>query len=349
MLRSFMNLFFMKQLKPLVDVINKWVKEKKIVVGGHTYKVDIVFVNDYKCFTELQGLEVFNPKVFFKCMWCFCNLDDIELLLRDYSSNVEVGDVKFKLEPPGSKIGGHDEHMMPVFSPKALKDLGGEVNGKLYGQVQPPVFEYSFNMQSKHGYYRNYCKHIMKVLREIDVDEPTIRRLFDDNYKTRLSLSNQDKATLHEKFIAKSQTMFGNVQTPTLEPAPAKRGRPRKTTTSTPPPSLSVTLALTATPGTKLFFKCFRPDLTPAVLPNSTSSNTTQPMVAKQKRVRTSTHGLPANLQTNLPNVTYNDDCTDTIPHEKQCSSNQVLEIYTSDSNNSTSSFSKNSTNKRKR
>ncbi|EFA79610.1 hypothetical protein PPL_07469 [Heterostelium album PN500] len=100
---------------------------------------------------------------------------DIWSLLRDYSSNIEVGDVKFKLEPPGSKIVGHDEHMMPVFSPKALKDLGGEVN------------------------------------------------------------------------------------------------------------------------------------------------------------VRTSTHGLPANLQTNLPNVTYNDDCTDTIPHEKQCSSNQVLEIYTSD------------------
>ncbi|EFA83371.1 hypothetical protein PPL_04164 [Heterostelium album PN500] len=42
------------------------------------------------------------------------------------------------------------------------------------------------------------------------------------------------------------------------------------------------------------------------------------------------------------------DDCTDTIPHENQSSSNQVLEIYTSDSNNSTSSFSKNSTNKRK-
>ncbi|EFA79941.1 hypothetical protein PPL_06762 [Heterostelium album PN500] len=64
-------------------------------------------------------------------------------------------------------------------------------------------------------------------------------------------------------------------------------------------------------------------------------------MVAKQKRVRTSTHGLPANLQTNLPNVTYNDDCTDTIPHENLCSSNQVLEIYTSDSNNSTISFFK--------
>ncbi|EFA83690.1 hypothetical protein PPL_02757 [Heterostelium album PN500] len=69
-----------------------------------------------------------------------CWAIDIWSLLRDYSSNVEVGDVKFKLEPQGSKIVGH-EHMMPVFSPKALKDIGGEVNGKLYGQVQPPVFE----------------------------------------------------------------------------------------------------------------------------------------------------------------------------------------------------------------
>ncbi|EFA77508.1 hypothetical protein PPL_12110 [Heterostelium album PN500] len=261
----------MKQLKPLVDVINKWVKEKKIV-GGHTYKVDIVFVSDYKCFTELQGLEeVFNPKVAI----------DIWSLLRDYSSNVEVGDVKFKLEPPGSKIVGHDEHMMPVFSPKALKDLGGEVNGKLYGQVQPPVFEGDSEIQ----------------------------------YPCFLVLVYQDQ---------------------------------EKPTTSTPTFSICYSCSNCYT-CIKLFFKCFRPDLTPAVLPNSTSSNTTQPMVAKQKRVRTSTHGLPANLQTNLPNVTYNDDCTDTIPHEKQCSSNQVLEIYTSDSNNSTSSFSKNSTNKRKR
>ncbi|EFA79347.1 hypothetical protein PPL_07765 [Heterostelium album PN500] len=95
-----------------------------------------------------------------------------------------------------------------------------------------------------HGYYRNYCKHIIKVLREIDVDEPTIRRLFDDNCR-RLSLSNQ------------------NIYT---------------------------------------WITC---------------------------------------QFTNLPNVTYNDDCTDTIPHENQCSSDLVLEIYTSDSNNSTSSFKK--------
>ncbi|EFA81001.1 hypothetical protein PPL_05836 [Heterostelium album PN500] len=188
-------------------------KRKEDCCGWTYYKVGIVFVNDYKCFTELQGLEeVFIQSCFLNAcgvIWTTSNWAiDIWSLLRDYSSNVEVDDVKFKLEPPGSKIVGHDEHMMPVFSPKALKDLGGEVNGKLYGQVQPPVFEYS---------------------------------------KLRYDQAN---ATIKE---------------------------------------------------------------------------------------------------TNLPNVTYNDDCTDTIPHENQCSSDQVLEIYTSDSNNLTSSFSKNSTNKRKR